>query len=211
MASAVGAGASVGVVNLVQHGGGVARSIRNVSQPTKIACFPGTKIISSSSSSTVRRRCLSSVGSRAPAPAAVVPVRAVAMQDSLTDEDSEGIGEMGLRQRELKDYPPGLQRYETMAVLRPDISEEQRLALTQRYEEAIIAGGGLDVEMFNRGMQPLAYGIGTKNMSGVSSRYLDGIYLLFTYVTKPDSQLSLQKRLNADDDIIRSTTFRLKV
>lgn len=77
--------------------------------------------------------------------------------------------------------------------------------------QAIIAGGGLDVEMFNRGMQPLAYGIGTKNMSGVSSRYLDGIYLLFTYVTKPESQLSLQKRLNADDDIIRSTTFRLKV
>ncbi|CAM6127367.1 unnamed protein product [Calypogeia fissa] len=206
MASAVGAAASVGVVNLVQQGG-VAQSIRNVSQPTKIACFPGTKTISSSSA--VRRRCLCSVGSRAPA--AVVPVRAVAMQDSLTDEDSEGIGEMGLRQRELKDYPPGLQRYETMAVLRPDISEEQRLALTQRYEEAIIAGGGLDVEMFNRGMQPLAYGIGTKNMSGVSSRYLDGIYLLFTYVTKPDSQLSLQKRLNADDDIIRSTTFRLKV
>ncbi|CAM6092019.1 unnamed protein product [Calypogeia fissa] len=200
MASAVGAAASVGVVSSVQQGGGVAQSISSYSQPTKIAVSSGTKAVSSCSRA-VRRRCLSSV----------VPVRAVAMQDSLTDEDSEGVGEMGLRQRELKDYPPGLQRYETMAVLRPDISEEQRLALTQRYEEAIIAGGGLDVEMFNRGMQPLAYGIGTKNMSGVSSRYLDGIYLLFTYVTKPESQLSLQKRLNADDDIIRSTTFRLKV
>lgn len=142
---------------------------------------------------------------------AVVSARAVAMQDSLTDEDSEGIGEMGLGQRELKDYPPGLHRYETMTVLRPDISEEQRLALTQRYEEAIIAGGGLDVEMFNRGMQPLAYNINAKNMSGVSNRYLDGIYLLFTYVTKPESQLAVQKRLNADDDIIRATTFRLKV
>ncbi|CAM6085909.1 unnamed protein product [Calypogeia fissa] len=200
MASAVGAAASVGVVSSVHRGGGVAQSISSASQPTKIAVSSGTKTISSCKGA-VRRRWLSSV----------VPVRAVAMQDSLTDEDSEGVGEMGLRQRELKDYPPGLQRYETMAVLRPDISEEQRLALTQRYEEAIIAGGGLDVEMFNRGMQPLAYGIGTKNMSGVSSRYLDGIYLLFTYVTKPESQLSLQKRLNADDDIIRSTTFRLKV
>lgn len=76
--------------------------------------------------------------------------------------------------------------------------------------QAVIAGGGLDVEMFNRGMQPLAYNIKTKNMGGVSNRYLDGIYLLFTYVTKPEAQLSLQKRLNADDDIIRSTTFRLK-
>ncbi|BFI32578.1 hypothetical protein AXG93_1544s1200 [Marchantia polymorpha subsp. ruderalis] len=147
---------------------------------------------------------------------AVLSVKAVAMQDYLTgtveEEDSDGIDEMmGLGQRELREYPPGLQRYETMAVLRPDISEEQRLELTQRYEEAIIAGGGLDVEMFNRGMQPLAYNIKTKNMGGASNRYLDGIYLLFTYVTKPESQSALQKKLNADDDIIRSTTFRLKV
>ena len=76
--------------------------------------------------------------------------------------------------------------------------------------QAIIAGGGLDVEMFNRGMQPLAYNIKTKNMAGLLNRYLDGIYLLFTYVTKPESQMALQKRLNLDDDIIRSTTFRLK-
>lgn len=63
--------------------------------------------------------------------------RAVAMQDSLTgrDEDSEGMGELGLGQREIRQYPPGLQRYETMAVLRPDLTEDQRLSLTQRYEE----------------------------------------------------------------------------
>lgn len=143
-----------------------------------------------------------------------VSVRAVAMQDSLTGmgEDNDGFGDLGMElgQREIRQYPPGLQRYETMTVLRPDITEDQRLALTQRYEEAIIAGGGLDVEMFNRGMQPLAYNIKTKNMAGLANRYLDGIYLLFTYVTKPESQMALQKRLNSDDDIIRSTTFRLK-
>jgi len=143
-----------------------------------------------------------------------VTVRAVAMQDSLTGmgEDNDGFGDLGMElgQREIRQYPPGLQRYETMTVLRPDITEDQRLELTQRYEEAIIAGGGLDVEMFNRGMQPLAYNIKTKNMAGFANRYLDGIYLLFTYVTKPESQNALQKRLNSDDDIIRSTTFRLK-
>ncbi|KAH9566587.1 hypothetical protein CY35_04G135400 [Sphagnum magellanicum] len=145
--------------------------------------------------------------------AALGSARAVAIQDSWTgmEEDEEGVGDdLGIGQREIRQYPPGLQRYETMAVLRPDLTEDQRLALTQRYEEAIISGGGLDVEMFNRGMQPLAYNIKTRNMGGVSSRYLDGIYLLFTYVIKPESQLALQKKLNADDDIIRSTTFRLK-
>ena len=31
--------------------------------------------------------------------------------------------------------PPGLRQYETMAVLRPDMSEDERLGLTQKYEE----------------------------------------------------------------------------
>jgi small subunit ribosomal protein S6 len=31
--------------------------------------------------------------------------------------------------------PRGLRQYETMAVLRPDMSEDERLALTQKYEE----------------------------------------------------------------------------
>lgn len=66
--------------------------------------------------------------------------RAVAMQDEMMgmDEDSEGFGELGLGQREIRQYPPGLQRYETMAVLRPDLTEDQRLELTQRYEEVIL-------------------------------------------------------------------------
>ena len=66
------------------------------------------------------------------------------------------------------------------------------------------------MEVFNRGMQPLAYNIKTKNMGGVLSRYLDGIYFLFTYVAKPTAQTALQQKLNADDDVIRSSTFRLK-
>lgn len=35
--------------------------------------------------------------------------------------------------------PPGLRQYETMAVLRPDMSEDERLALTQKYEEVILS------------------------------------------------------------------------
>lgn len=31
--------------------------------------------------------------------------------------------------------PPGLRKYETMVVLRPDMSEDERLTLTQKYEE----------------------------------------------------------------------------
>eukprot|EP00245_Coleochaete_scutata_P009215 TRINITY_DN2979_c0_g1_i1.p1 TRINITY_DN2979_c0_g1~~TRINITY_DN2979_c0_g1_i1.p1 ORF type:complete len:214 (+),score=41.95 TRINITY_DN2979_c0_g1_i1:100-741(+) len=134
----------------------------------------------------------------------VVSPRAVAMEDSLAGMDEGPVSEP-------REYPPGMVRYETMVVLRPDMTEDERVDLTERYEEAMVAGGALDVEMFNRGMQPLAYNIKTKNMGGFANRYLDGIYLLFTYVTKPESQVTLQKKLNTDDDIIRSTTFRLGI
>lgn len=110
----------------------------------------------------------------------------------------------------LVECPPGLCRYETMAVLRPDITEEQRLELTQRYEEAIIAGGGMGVEIFNRGMVPLTYNIRRKDMAGVNNRYLDGVYFLFTYCTRPKSIYTLEAKFKADDDIIRSSTFKVK-
>lgn len=135
----------------------------------------------------------------------VVSPRNVAMQDS-----AAGMGEEDT-EPPARTYPKGLQRYESMIVVRPDITEEERNNLTERYEEFMVAGGALDVEMFNRGMQPLAYDIKTKNMAGAKTCYMDGIYLLFTYVTKPASQVALQQRFNRDDDVIRTTTFKLRM
>ncbi|KAL1189525.1 Small ribosomal subunit protein bS6c [Cardamine amara subsp. amara] len=106
--------------------------------------------------------------------------------------------------------PPGLRQYETMAVLRPDMSEDERLGLTQKYEELLVAGGGMYVEVFNRGVIPLAYSIRKKNKAGETNTYLDGIYLLFTYFTKPESITPLEVVLTADDDIIRSSSFKIK-
>lgn len=40
-----------------------------------------------------------------------------------------------LQDKEEPQCPPGLRQYETMAVLRPDMTEDERLSLTQRYEE----------------------------------------------------------------------------
>ncbi|KAJ6817980.1 putative 30S ribosomal protein S6 alpha, chloroplastic [Iris pallida] len=111
------------------------------------------------------------------------------------EEDLSGIG-LGLggdgpsaaaataasEDKEEPQCPPGLRQYETMAVLRPDMTEDERLSLTQRYEELLVAGGGMYVEVFNRGVIPLAYAIKKKNKAGETNNYLDGIYLLFTYL-----------------------------
>lgn len=66
------------------------------------------------------------------------------------------------------------------------------------------------VEVFNRGVIPLAYSIKKKNKAGETNTYLDGIYLLYTYFTKPESIVALEETLLADDDVLRSTTFKIK-
>jgi small subunit ribosomal protein S6 len=76
--------------------------------------------------------------------------------------------------------------------------------------QLLVAGGGMYVEVFNRGVIPLAYGIQKKNKAGESNTYLDGIYLLFTYFTKPESIAILEQTLNTDDDVIRSMSFKIR-
>ncbi|CAM8906500.1 unnamed protein product [Rhodiola kirilowii] len=115
-----------------------------------------------------------------------------------------------IEEKEEPQCPPGLRQYETMAVLRPDMSEDERLNLTQKYEELLVAGGGMYVEVFNRGVIPLAYSIKKKNKAGETNTYMDGIYLLFTYFTKPDSINVLETTLIRDDDVIRSSTFKIR-
>ncbi|XP_044484790.1 30S ribosomal protein S6 alpha, chloroplastic [Mangifera indica] len=115
-----------------------------------------------------------------------------------------------VEEKELPQCPPGLRQYETMMVLRPDMSEDERLALTQKYEELLVAGGGMYVEVFNRGVIPLAYSIKKRNKAGESNTYLDGIYLLFTYFTKPESMKALEVTMNTDDDVIRASSFKFR-
>nr|POE50342.1 30s ribosomal protein s6 alpha, chloroplastic [Quercus suber] len=130
-----------------------------------------------------------------------------------SDEDPPsppGPGLTAAEEKEAPQCPPGLRQYETMAVLRPDMSEDERLTLTQKYEELLVAGGGMYVEVFNRGVIPLAYSIMKKNKAGESNNYLDGIYLLFTYFTKPESLSILEQKLKTDDDVIRSMSFKIR-
>ncbi|XP_022996136.1 30S ribosomal protein S6 alpha, chloroplastic-like [Cucurbita maxima] len=115
-----------------------------------------------------------------------------------------------LEDKEEPQCPPGLRKYESMVVLRPDMSEDERLALTQKYEELLVAGGGMYVEVFHKGVVPLAYSIKKKNKAGETNTYLDGISLLFTYFTKPESMGILEATLQADDDVVRSMSFKVR-
>jgi len=76
--------------------------------------------------------------------------------------------------------------------------------------QILVAGGGMYVEVFNRGVIPLAYAIKKKNKAGETNTYLDGIYLLFTYFTKPESVRPLEETVLADDNVIRSSSFKVR-
>lgn len=76
--------------------------------------------------------------------------------------------------------------------------------------QLLVAGGAMYVEVFNRGVIPLAYSIKKKNKARESNTYLDGIYLLFTYFTKTESISALEGSLKADDDVIRSSSFKIR-
>ncbi|GLJ30755.1 hypothetical protein SUGI_0609720 [Cryptomeria japonica] len=123
----------------------------------------------------------------------------------------ESEDEGGEELKEKAKCPPGLRTYEMMLVLRPDISEEDRLALTQRYEEMIVAGGGIGVEVFNRGLIPLAYSIKKRvALTGELDTFLDGVYLLFTYFAKPETVLALETTIKKEDVVIRSSIFKIR-
>ncbi|CAA7052945.1 unnamed protein product [Microthlaspi erraticum] len=79
-----------------------------------------------------------------------------------------------------------------------------------RLSQLLVAGGGMYVEVFNRGVIPLAYSRRKKNKAGETNTYLDEIYLLFTYFTNPESITPLETVLIADNDIIRSSSFKIK-
>lgn len=133
--------------------------------------------------------------------------------DDDDDEDSPGFTGPLIPEIEDKEEipcPPGLRQYETMIVLIPDLSEEERLAVTQKYEELLVAGGGMYVEIFNRGVIPLAFSIQKVNRAGETNTYMDGIYILYTYFTKPESLQELEETLKFDYAVIRRSTFKIR-
>ncbi|KAL8505759.1 hypothetical protein ACS0TY_016830 [Phlomoides rotata] len=113
-------------------------------------------------------------------------------------------------ENERPECPPGLRQYETMVILRPNMSEDERLAFTHKYEQLLIAGGAAYMEVLNGGVIPLSYSIRKRNIDGETTNYLDGIKLLFTYFTKPESISSIKETLQRDDEVIRSSSFKIR-
>lgn len=95
--------------------------------------------------------------------------------------------------------------YETMVVLRPDLSDEQRDSELAKFEAFLKSNGAQNIHVTVRGRQRLAYPI---------KRFADGIYVLYTYASDPNMVSSIQKMLStptagAELNVLRHMTFRI--
>lgn len=102
-----------------------------------------------------------------------------------------------------EDIPTGHQRYETMLVLRPDLTDEDRDVELAKFEAFLAKQGGSSVNAMVRGRQNLAYPI---------KKFWEGIYVLYEYAAPRKASPAVQKYLStpivgAEYNILRHMTF----
>jgi small subunit ribosomal protein S6 len=76
--------------------------------------------------------------------------------------------------------------------------------------QILVAGGAMYVEVFNRGVTPLSYSVQKVNRDGTKDTYGDGVYLLFTFFTKPESIGVLENQLRQDFSVIRHSVLKVE-
>lgn len=95
-------------------------------------------------------------------------------------------------------------RYETMIVLRPDLTNEARDVQLAKFETFLNSEECLEISALVRGRQPLAYPI---------KGNWEGIYVLYAYAAKPSVSQAVQTLLSTpeaggENTILRHMTFR---
>ncbi|MED3661625.1 30S ribosomal protein S6 [Ureibacillus sp. FSL K6-8385] len=92
-----------------------------------------------------------------------------------------------------------MRKYELMYIIRPDIEEEEKKALVQRFDEILTSNGAEIIESKEWGKRRLAYEI---------KKYREGIYHIVK-VNAPAKAVEEYNRLaNINENIIRHIAVR---
>ena len=90
--------------------------------------------------------------------------------------------------------------YETMYILRPDLTEEQVEQAVTKYENLIREQGAEKIEIQNRGKRRLAYEI---------NRHRDGIYIQMNYNSSVGSIIAgMERSMRLSEEVIRYLTIK---
>lgn len=89
--------------------------------------------------------------------------------------------------------------YETMYILRPDLSEEMVDTAVSKYQDLVKEGGGEIVETQHRGKRRLSYLI---------DKHRDGIYIQMNYTAPGSVIATLERSMRLSEEVIRYLTVK---
>lgn len=93
-----------------------------------------------------------------------------------------------------------MRNYETMLVFRPDIEDEKREALVDRFK-GIVTEAGEDFQIDNWGLRKLAYLI---------DDYPEGYYVVLNYKSEPTAIAELNRVAKISDELLRYMTILIE-
>lgn len=97
---------------------------------------------------------------------------------------------------------PFLNSYETIYVLKPDVTETVNLSLVNYYKTLLKEKGGQNIVVQHRGRRHLSYNI---------MHYYDGIYVQMNYRASGDLLNLLEKSIRFNDNIMRYLTIKYDI
>ena len=89
--------------------------------------------------------------------------------------------------------------YETMYILRPDMTEEQVDQSISKYQDLLKENGAEILEIQHRGKRRLAYEI---------QKLRDGIYIQMNYNGNGEGVTAMERAMRIGDDVIRYLTVK---
>jgi small subunit ribosomal protein S6 len=92
--------------------------------------------------------------------------------------------------------------YETMYILRPDLTDEQVEQAVNKYENLLREQGADNIQIQNRGKRRLAYEI---------NRHRDGIYIQMNYTGPGKAIAVLERAMRLSEEVIRYLTIKQEV
>lgn len=92
-----------------------------------------------------------------------------------------------------------LNSYETIYILKPDVTENTNLKLVNSYKSLIKQKGGQDILVQHRGRRHLSYSI---------NKYYDGIYVQINYRGNGSIVQLIEKSMKLNESIMRYLTVK---
>lgn len=93
-----------------------------------------------------------------------------------------------------------MNKYESLYIMKPDVEEEARKALIEKFKSLVESNGGNVEKIDEWGTKKLAYEI---------DYIKEGYYVLMTFESSPEFPAELERNYNISDSVLRYNVIRL--